>query len=595
MQAIRSFRWLKAALISLGVVLVILVAAWFAAARWLPPRLTAYLQETVATRTDGVYRLEIGSWHFDPLGGNFEVRNIALRGDTAHFRDLQLRVRDRGQLYDIDVPVLSLRQVNLFQALAKRQLRLAALDVLRPEVRIVIRPLEERAPPSAPVGPRHADTTAADTTYQNPLELYQYISNVLDVIEIGELRLIDGEVNVETWRDTTARLRFPHVTVTFEDLRIDSLTRYDQSRFFYAERFRAEARDYYIETPDSFYNVTARRLLLASDPGTLVIDDLAVEPRYLKEEHGRRAGQEKDRYTVKLPHVKVVGLDLKRALRLRELRAESVVMDKFDLQIFRDKRERFPHEYKPLPAEALRRLPIWVGIDTLRMQNLSISYEEIGPQSAGSGTVLFDDIEVEVTRLTNDPIALAAGAVMHVNASGRLMRASRFTSQLDFYLGDTNERFTARGELAPFALRALNPMVEPRVFMHIESGRTERLSYELEGSNLGATGRLRLPYRDLRVSLVHKETGDTTRFAQEALSFLANALVLKRNNPSNPRKEPREGHIYYVRDPEKSFFNYWWKALFSGVKDVAGVMDPRPRKNTVWEWFGIGKGEEKDN
>lgn len=586
--------WVRGVLILFCFLLVLLGVAYAAVTSWAPPRIVRYLQAEVATRTDSLYHLEVGSLSLNPLRGNVELRDITLRADTAQFRRVQLRLRDQGQFYDITVPRLSLRRINLYQAWSDRQLMLSGLDVVRPRVRVILRPLRSAA-----------DTTQADTTqarvppdsltYESPLELYQYISNVLDVIQIGRLRLIDGDVSLETWNDTSARLDVPHVDITFDSIRIDSVTRYDEERFFYARRFRAEVRDYYFETPDSFYAVSAQRLLVHSDPGTLALDCLHVRPRYGRLDHGRKAGEEKDRYVTELPELRIEQFDLKRLLRLREVRAGVVTLTNLKVNIFRDKRERFPHQYKPLPPEALRRLPVWVDLDTVRLQNMSIAYEEVGPQSQKAGVVLFNQIDAEISRVTNDPIALAAGAIMHVEADGRLMGKGRASVQLDFHLGDSEGYFTSRGRLGAFDLRELNVMAEERVFMHIEGGQMHEMTYELEGNNRGATGRMHLPYEGLRVSLIDKQTGDTTKFLEEAASFLVNALVLKDSNPSRERRPPREGHIYYERDPEKSFLNYWWKALFSGMKDVAGVADPRPQKRTFWEWFGVGKKEEKDH
>ena len=571
-----------------GVVVLVLVVAVQLVVQLAPPRLIKVLEQEVAGRTDGLYGLQVGGWSVDILQGNIELRDVRIRADTARFQQLRLRLRDRGQLYDVDVPRLSLRSINMYQVLVRRRFVLSALVINQPRVRVVLQPLADTA--------AVADTARADTSAaQNPLEVYQYISNVLDVVQVDELRLVDGQVSLEARGDTAARLEVPHVSIVFTDVRIDSTTRADPDRFLYARRFLCEVRDYYVETPDSFYTITAHRLVVDSDPGTVVLDSLRMRPRYGRYEHGSRAGVEKDRYVLELPQLRIDSLDMKRLLRRRELYAATVRLSEMKLDIFRDKRLPLPHDYKPLPAEALRKLPLEVNLQRLQLENAALVYEEFGPQSSAAGALLLGEIDATIAGITNNAALLAAGAVMRARVRGKLMGDALLTSEINFRLDDPAGSFTASGTLSPFDLRKMNPITEQRAFVHIESGQVNKLSYQLEGDNKLARGQVNFLYEDLRVSLINKNSGDTTGLGVALASLLGNALVLKNSNPSGPGRDPRAGHIYYARDQEKSFFNYWWKSLFSGVKDAVGMVDPRPDKRTFWEWLGIGTKEEKDD
>ena len=76
-------------------------------------------------------------------------------------------------------------------------------------------------------------------------------------------------------------------------------------------------------------------------------------------------------------------------------------------------------------------------------------------------------------------------------------------------------------------------------------------------------------YHDLRIRLVKK--GDQTRasFGTKVLSFLANAIVVKKNNNG------RKGVIYFERMRDRSFFNYIVKIAFSGMSTSIGVKSNR--------------------
>ncbi|MEX2602270.1 MAG: hypothetical protein WD355_11510, partial [Balneolaceae bacterium] len=55
----------------------------------------------------------------------------------------------------------------------------------------------------------------------------------------------------------------------------------------------------------------------------------------------------------------------------------------------------------------------------------------------------------------------------------------------------------------------------------------------------------------------------------DQISTLANRFMMRSSSASNG-EEVREGSISAERDPEKSFFNYLWVSLRSGLLDVAG-------------------------
>jgi hypothetical protein len=61
------------------------------------------------------------------------------------------------------------------------------------------------------------------------------------------------------------------------------------------------------------------------------------------------------------------------------------------------------------------------------------------------------------------------------------------------------------------------------------------------------------------------------------MSFLANEIFLKSNNPRFARKV-RLGEVYCKRDDQKSIFNYLWKGLLSGIESTLGYNNREQRK-----------------
>jgi hypothetical protein len=54
-------------------------------------------------------------------------------------------------------------------------------------------------------------------------------------------------------------------------------------------------------------------------------------------------------------------------------------------------------------------------------------------------------------------------------------------------------------------------------------------------------------------------------------SFLANSLLLRGKNPRGKELLPDE--INFQRDQKRSVINYWWKSVFSGVRNTLGIKE----------------------
>lgn len=71
-------------------------------------------------------------------------------------------------------------------------------------------------------------------------------------------------------------------------------------------------------------------------------------------------------------------------------------------------------------------------------------------------------------------------------------------------------------------------------------------------------------YQGLNLTVINKQTDDTTAIKEQIKSVIANIIVIK-SNPM-PGEEVRPGIIEYDRDPERFLFNYCFKAIMSGIK-----------------------------
>ena len=116
---------------------------------------------------------------------------------------------------------------------------------------------------------------------------------------------------------------------------------------------------------------------------------------------------------------------------------------------------------------------------------------------------------------------------------------------------------------------SLNPILEPIAFLTIKSGDIQKIDCDFESNNQSSRGKMRFHYNDLKVSLLNKKEGKKQGVGGFLGSTLANAFVVRRNNPT--LRIMRVGRIDFDREINKAFITYWIKSVVSGMQSSVGL------------------------
>jgi hypothetical protein len=244
-------------------------------------------------------------------------------------------------------------------------------------------------------------------------------------------------------------------------------------------------------------------------------------------------------------------------------------MDSVDLQDYRDKRNPPRKNWKPpMPHEALTNLKVRIQIDSVLVTNAKLTYSEQSGDKPGA--VFFEDVKLSAGPVTNDSTMLAAGFVMKVNATAKLMGSGAVSLSVDFPMPAKNGEFSFSGLLTGFDMTKINPFVSAQVPAKIISGYVEKAVIPpVYANSHHSKGTIVLYYKDLKMDLPPQNDKKWEHMKKSVLAWAANTYVAE-SNPSHNGKL-RQGVIYFERDPSKSIFNYLWKSLFSGIKSTVNV------------------------
>ena len=124
------------------------------------------------------------------------------------------------------------------------------------------------------------------------------------------------------------------------------------------------------------------------------------------------------------------------------------------------------------------------------------------------------------------------------------------------------------GSLSAMDLTRLDAFLDIVESMRIISGSAKEASFEIDVNAGRARGRVRAIYKDLRVSVLDKQTGSPKGLGNRIASFFANAFKIRNSNARNASGSQREGEVNYMRGSKDTFLQFVWYALRTGVLDI---------------------------
>lgn len=311
----------------------------------------------------------------------------------------------------------------------------------------------------------------------------------------------------------------------------------------------------------------------------LEADTLRIKPRYSKHAFARRMQYEADRFDGILPYLSLRGFEV--GFGDSTFFTASRLETSATLRVYRNKHYPFPKKtYTPLPIDALKRVPFYLRIDTLRLANSFVSYEEVGEKADSSGTVFFQDLNATITNITQDstakaPVMTAAASFM---GKGKLDVSCTFSR--------TQKPAHLEGKLVGFPLESLNDMLQPQAKIKIESGVMSRLAFQFYFNDVRSDGSVDLSYHDLKVAGLRKTKKKDRKkdrdkdkdgaVKNEILTFALNTFI-QDDAGKLFTGEKKTGTVLFYRDRKKAIFNFWWKSLFSGIKSSFNIENDKAR------------------
>lgn len=499
----------------------------------------------------GKYTAGLVQFKFTPKDKNQQISIEELNFSTSekHIVGRQLIVKPKERnnqqdQFEMQIPSFSMNGFDLDKAYRNNQYFFESILVGKPRLNVY--------------------NNAKDSIKVNPykINLYPHFESFADIFATKSLRVTDLGLTITKQGKNVTQEK---LSFDLNNFRIDNKP---ASGFLHSADFAFSIRDIKRQDTKKNYQFTIGLSKYSSKNDRFTASDLHILPSLGKDQFNRQKGFQSDYFSGKIDSLVIDRPNIEQWFENGELTGRSMSANGLNIDVYRDKRLPFDNKRRPeMLQDIIKKLPYPVRIDSLKLINSAITYTEQPAEGEEPGQVKFSQIDVVLKPFTNMKGAGSKYPDFALVGTATIMDSCRMEVKMNYEMNHPDNLFTAKGSLEPFNMKILNPVLEPLAMVSIRSGKVNQFHFNFRADNTQATGQLFFGYDDLRISVLELKDGNTkeARFA----SFLANSLMLKSKNPRTKELTPDE--ILFQRDQKRSILNYWWKSIFSGVRNTLGI------------------------
>lgn len=300
----------------------------------------------------------------------------------------------------------------------------------------------------------------------------------------------------------------------------------------------------------------------------LIFDHVRVTPLLDKEAFARHFRKQVDRITAYSKEVRFSKITFWDGGRFY-IKARQMEFD-FNLETYRNKTYPFARKKPiPMPHELLKKAGFPFDIDTLRIKNAFVAYEEMNKKNRDPGRIFFKDLNLQAIHFTND----STYKYNKLHVTSHFMEHGAV--DVEFYMPfDPAEKYWAKGNVSPFELSELNSILKSSALLGMKTGRLDTLNFFFKYDDTLATGSVEFAFSDLKMQAYKPKN-------TEKISLFKTLAINQLIRINDVKDAYLVGKIDYPRNPVRSIISYWWKSLLSGLKAAVikdGAINPNRKK-----------------
>lgn len=242
--------------------------------------------------------------------------------------------------------------------------------------------------------------------------------------------------------------------------------------------------------------------------------------------------------------------------------AQKISVDELNIKVHRNKNyPRPPNTAKPTFQGIVNAIPIAFLIDSVQISHSSLCYDELAVKNNEYGSIKIQEINGNITGLTNMPEHQKSLDQIDARIEGRLAAKAEINIALN--IPYASETFSLDLGVGKMEMKNLNNTLKPLTGIEIISGQMRQLSFHMDAGRYQSQNNLVFDYEDLHVNMINKKSKNKKK---ALLSTLVNVAIRENNLPE--QRKYLIAHYQSKRNIHRSPINYIIQSLFQGIRNI---------------------------
>ncbi len=422
---------------------------------------------------------------------------------------------------------LAVQGISLPRFLFSSVIAIKELDVASPEIKII---QSEDSPE------RKADPTN---------------SSFDKTLEIEKIKLKNGKFTLE--QENTTKLTLDSFDGNLENFRLNRETLQQKIPFSMGNyEFDGEEFSFLL---NKLQTLRIKHFTINTDSADL--NNLNIQPNYSRSDYSKVIPYEKDLMDIAIQKLRLKNYSFSLE-KSGKLTADKIILHTINANIYRNKLVRDDPTTKKLYSRMLRELPFKIGIDTLAIKKASLTYEEVQEKTKKTGKVFFKDLHAQGRNITNINLKSSDFPETQFHIVSQFMGVAPLTVDWYFKINNPRDQFRIIGKGEGITADAINNFFIPGMNMKAKGEPIKKLYFDFSGDGETASGKFLMVYDDLKIDVLKKDGAEKN----DIFSAIANLFVSHKNEANKDAVDIEN----VKRDKKRSFWNYLWTSVFTGLK-----------------------------
>lgn len=514
----------------------------------LGPLFIKRLQQLVKNSSNGLYDLSVGDIKVDLLASTVSLQNVAVRPNEEDLKSIKKSGQLPDNIFNISFKSLLIEGINLDDAVNTKKMNFKLVKLVDPVINIYR---------NKPGNSRKTNEAFSQRFLQQ-----------MESLDIKKIIVENGNIITHASGKQETN-HFNKVQVNMVDVVLDSNTVNDKKRFLFAKTATLTFHNYTAPVKGGLYTFKIADATVKFPQEQILLYNLSFNSPLSKKEFEKRQKFSNELYRLSLSSIKINRVNWWSLFNKEEAIASEVLINGGKLSVYLDRSLSPSAKVGNFPSQLLTKLHFKMNIGNVKVRNLNVSYEEYNPLSQQSGTIYFDKVAMDASGISNFKGQATKPVV--INSTALFMHNIPVHVNFNFdRSGFQTGKFTATINSGEIARQSINAFAMPLGMTKIKSGVIQKVEAKIKGDQWQANGNILILYKDLNLSLLEKDKGKAALDKKDVTSFIANAFVLKKNNPKKG-EEPRKETAEFKRIPEGGFFMLVWKTILAGALKTIGA------------------------